>query len=119
MHDYVRGVQVKDDIYQEFATQTQANLPSRGNLYGAAPKVRNAFQGIKPHTSSDDFVLTAYREVKEAHANETTPIQMVVPQVRLAQGSHERLHRSQERDACALFSRWRVKVCVCAAGARR
>ena len=115
----MRGVQVKDDIYQEFATQTQANLPSRGNLYGAAPKVRNAFQGIKPHTSSDDFVLTAYREVKEAHANETTPIQMVVPQVRLAQGSHERLHRSQERDACALFSRWRVQMCVCAAGARR
>jgi hypothetical protein len=52
---------MKEDISIQFAKETQG--------YVAKPK-RGEFQGIRPNTTKDDFVISAYRDVKERREQE-------------------------------------------------
>ena len=61
--------------------ERNANLPSKVSLFEAAPQVRQAFQGIKPHTTKDDYVLSAYKDAQQAIHDADKHQPNVVPQV--------------------------------------
>jgi len=63
----VKGTATKEgDLFATHAKEAQAALPSRNGVYASKPKEREAFQGIKPHVTTEDYVLSAYKGAREA-----------------------------------------------------
>ena len=66
----VKGSPIKEDIYANFAKEAQAFIPPRGHVNAWGAKNKEAFQGIKPNTTADDYVLSQYKaerqRIKEA-----------------------------------------------------